>query len=89
MLSHELRSPLNSIFGWAQLLRQRFDGLRSVAQGLESIERNAREQARLIDDLLDVSRVVSGKVHIDRQALDLVSAIMRRLIPYGLQHKRR
>jgi len=68
-LSHELRTPLNAILGWAQLLRARPSDAQQIAEGLETIERNARVQAQIIDDLLephairdDVQRLV-GKLH--------------------------
>ena len=60
-LSHELRTPLNAILGWAQLLRRGMDDPSEVSQGLETIERNARIQTQLIEDLLDMSRIISGK----------------------------
>jgi len=70
-LSHELRTPLNSIMGWASMLRhQQLDADR-VAHGLTVIERNARAQARLINDLLDVSRIVSGKLELVVGPVDL------------------
>jgi PAS domain S-box-containing protein len=64
-VSHELRTPLTAILGWAHLLRG--GGLRgdAAARALETIERNARAQAQLIDDLLDVSRIVTGKLRLD------------------------
>ena len=69
-LSHELRTPLTSLLGWASVLRtDRDDGL--LDQGLEAIDRNARAQAQLIDDLLDVSRIVSGKLHLNVRPLDI------------------
>jgi PAS domain S-box-containing protein len=61
-LSHELRTPLNSILGWTQLLLRKEDLSPDTAQGLEVIERNARVQKQLIEDLLDMSRIISGKV---------------------------
>jgi PAS domain S-box-containing protein len=72
-LSHELRTPLNAILGWATILRggngqADADDLR---QGLETIERNARVQTRIIEDLLDMSRIISGKVRLDVQRLSL------------------
>jgi signal transduction histidine kinase/ActR/RegA family two-component response regulator len=74
-LSHELRTPLNAILGWAQLLEQTgLDG-KTSAQGLASIHRNARAQARLIDDLLDISRIVSGKFHLKTQAVEASSIV--------------
>jgi signal transduction histidine kinase len=70
-LSHELRTPLTAIVGWAGLLRSNdFDG-DLQAQALESVERNARTQAKLIDDLLDVSRIVSGKLLLEVREVEL------------------
>ncbi|MEO5819003.1 MAG: response regulator [Vicinamibacteraceae bacterium] len=75
-LSHELRTPLNAIVGWSQLLKPRLAGAeRDVVAGIEAIERNARIQAQLIADLLDVSRVASGKLQIDRQWFDPAAAV--------------
>jgi PAS domain S-box-containing protein len=74
-LSHELRTPLNSILGWAQLLRVgRFDD-KEYQQGLETIERNARAQTQIIEDLLDMSRIISGKIRLDVQRLDLAAVL--------------
>jgi signal transduction histidine kinase len=73
-ISHELRTPLNAMMGWAQLLQMNRDEQRT-ATGLETILRNARLQAQLIDDLLDLSRIVSGKMRLDVRALDLTKAI--------------
>jgi signal transduction histidine kinase/ActR/RegA family two-component response regulator len=64
-LSHELRTPLNAILGWAQVLRRRVEGESELRAGLEAIERNARAQAQLIEELLDMNRIASGKVHLD------------------------
>jgi signal transduction histidine kinase/ActR/RegA family two-component response regulator len=66
-LSHELRTPLNAILGWVQLLRGGTLEPAMVERGLEVLERNTRAQAQLIDDLLDVSRIVSGKLRIERK----------------------
>jgi signal transduction histidine kinase/CheY-like chemotaxis protein len=69
-LSHELRTPLNAILGWSQMLRR---GVRTEAdmhKGLDTIERNARAQAQLIEDLLDMSRINSGKLRLDIQPLE-------------------
>jgi len=63
-VSHELRTPLNAILGWMQLLQLRKASPEHIAAGLAVIERNARAQARLIDDLLDVSRILSGKTRL-------------------------
>ena len=68
-LSHELRTPLNAIVGWAQILRTRPADAEQLAKGLETIERNARVQAQLIEDLLDMSRITSGKLRLDIQRL--------------------
>ena len=73
-LSHELRTPLNAILGWAELLLGRA-GTGDDRRGLETIARNARLQAQLIEDLLDMNRIISGKVRLDVQRLDLASVI--------------
>lgn len=70
-LSHELRTPLNAILGWSNLLRTgRLQGS-DLQAGLETIERNARAQTQIIEDLLDMSRIISGKVRLDVQRIDL------------------
>ncbi|MEG4280728.1 PAS domain S-box protein [Microcoleus sp. MON1_C1] len=74
-LSHELRTPLNAILGWAQMLRQRQMSPEKTAVGLETIERNARLQTQMIEDLLDVSRIVSGKVCLKLFPVDLVRIV--------------
>ena len=68
-LSHELRTPLNAILGWTQLLRTGRLNEMERTQGLEVIERNVRVQAQIIDDLLDMSRIISGKVRLDVQRI--------------------
>ncbi len=68
-LSHELRTPLNAVLGWAHVLRSRHDE-DLVAKGVEIIERNARLQARLIDDLLDMSRIVSGHIRLEPEMIE-------------------
>lgn len=70
-LSHELRTPLNAICGWAKMLRSGLLGQEKHARALEVIERNALIQTQLIDDLLDVSRIVSGKLHLSLSSIDL------------------
>jgi signal transduction histidine kinase len=70
-LSHELRTPLNAIFGWAQILSMDADDPAAVREGIEVIDRNVRLQTQLIEDLLDVSRIISGKVRLDVQVVDL------------------
>lgn len=74
-LSHELRTPLTSLLGWANVLRESNREEALLSQGLEAIDRNARVQAQLIDDLLDVSRIVSGKLNLDVRPLDVSSVI--------------
>ncbi|MBN3905980.1 MAG: PAS domain-containing protein [Nostoc sp. NMS1] len=74
-LSHELRNPLNTILGWAQLFRTRDLDSSAVTRALEVIERSARMQAQLIDDMLDLSRITSGKLHLNTRLIDLVSVV--------------
>jgi two-component system CheB/CheR fusion protein len=74
-LSHELRNPLNSILGWAQLFRTRDLDSSGVARAWKVVERSAKVQAKLIDDLLDVSRITSGKLHLNTRLIDLVSVV--------------
>jgi PAS domain S-box-containing protein len=74
-LSHELRTPLNAVLGWANTLRAGRPSPEELAEGLETIERNARVQAQLIDDLLDMSRIISGKVRLDVQRIDLPAIV--------------
>ena len=71
-LSHELRSPLNAIVGWTQVLRARKGDPEMVERALQTIERNARFQTRLVDDLLDVSRIVGGGLRLDLVRVELV-----------------
>lgn len=74
-MSHELRTPLNAILGWTQLIRSMSFNVERTAEGLTVIERNARAQARLVEDLLDVSRVMNGKTHLSFEPLSLTSAL--------------
>jgi PAS domain S-box-containing protein len=74
-LSHELRTPLNAIQGWSSLLRQPNLAAEDKQRGLEAIERNARAQAQIINDLLDMSRIISGKIHLEVQVLHLHEVI--------------
>ena len=74
-LSHELRTPLNAIFGWIQILRMKEADAETIAEGINVIDRNVRLQAQLIDDLLDMSRIISGKLRLDIQAVS-ISAII-------------
>jgi len=74
-VSHELRTPLNAILGWATTLnRTRLDEA-TVQRGMDAIERNARAQAQLIEDLLDVSRIISGKMRIDVKPVVLTPVV--------------
>lgn len=74
-LSHELRTPLSAILGWTQLLRHRSFDVTHIRKGLEIIERNTRLQVQLIDDLLDMSRITSGKLRLDVQLVEPTSFI--------------
>ena len=73
-LSHELRTPLNAILGWSQLIRQRPDA-QMIEEGLSIIERNTRVQVQLIEDLLDMSRIISGKLRLDFEITDIATFI--------------
>ena len=74
-LSHELRTPLNAVLGWTHVLQT--DKLQDdeLKQGLDAIERNARVQAQIIEDLLDMSRIISGKVRLDLAQIDLPAVL--------------
>jgi PAS domain S-box-containing protein len=74
-LSHELRTPLGAILGWSQLLRTGTMDPDNLVKGLETIERNARVQTQLIEDLLDMSRITSGKVRLDIQPVDPATVV--------------
>jgi signal transduction histidine kinase/ActR/RegA family two-component response regulator len=74
-LSHELRTPLNAILGWAQVMRRSRDLTVDAPNALNVIERNARAQAQIIQDLLDMSSIISGKARLEVQRLDLSSVI--------------
>ncbi|HEV8604285.1 MAG TPA: ATP-binding protein [Tepidisphaeraceae bacterium] len=76
-LSHELRTPLNAILGWAQLLKPGQTSEAEMAEGLEIIRRNALVQGQLIEDLLDMSRIVSGKLRLNVQRVDMPAVITR------------
>jgi PAS domain S-box-containing protein len=70
-VSHELRTPLNAMLGWARMLRADQLDAATSARALEAIERNAKSQAQLIEDLLDVSRIISGKLRLDVRSVEL------------------
>lgn len=74
-LSHELRTPLNAIMGWAMLLRKSVEDPAELGKGLEVIERNARLQAQLISDLLDMSRITAGKIRLEARPVDVAHAV--------------
>jgi len=75
-VSHELRTPLNAILGWSQILRQiRKSDEATIERALATIERNARAQNQLIDDLLDVSRIITGKLRLNVRGVDLENVI--------------
>jgi signal transduction histidine kinase/CheY-like chemotaxis protein len=70
-LSHELRTPLNAILGWTQLLKLGDLPADEISHGLDTVERNAKVQAQLVEDLLDLSRIISGKLRLDMRPVDL------------------
>ena len=75
MVSHDLRTPLNVILGWVRMLRSGKLDAKATADALDKIERNAELQQRLIEDLIDVSRIAAGKLRIDPQVVDLRNVI--------------
>ena len=74
-LSHELRTPLSAILGWTQILRSKTPTPAGLEQGLEVIYRNTRMQAQLVEDLLDMNRILMGKIRLDVQLVDLPAVI--------------
>ena len=74
-LSHELRTPLNAVLGWTRVLRSAQVAPATEQRALESIERNARAQARLIEDLLEISRIVTGKLRLQTRETDLATIV--------------
>ncbi len=75
LVSHELRTPLNAILGYAQLLSEHENSSKDVAEAADVIQRNGRAQAQIIEDLLDMSRIVSGKMRLDVQSLEIAAVI--------------
>ncbi|HEY0006589.1 MAG TPA: PAS domain S-box protein [Pyrinomonadaceae bacterium] len=75
MLSHELRTPLTAMLGWTRMLRTHRLDEKTAAHALEIIERNATAQAQLVEDLLDVSRIITGKIRLETEPVDLVPVI--------------
>ncbi|HYE66682.1 MAG TPA: PAS domain S-box protein [Pyrinomonadaceae bacterium] len=74
-LSHELRTPLTSILGWAAMLRTNTFDQQATARALETIERNAKAQTQIVEDLLDVSRIITGKLRLEIRPIDLAPVI--------------
>ncbi|WP_179198017.1 PAS domain S-box protein [Nostoc sp. T09] len=74
-LSHELRTPLNAMLGWTQLLRNRKFDESTTARGLETINRNTKALAQLIEDVLDVARIIQGKLSLNLQQLELIPVV--------------
>src|SRR5436190_22661724 len=72
-LSHELRTPLSSILGWTQILKHKAEAMKpaDLKRGIDVMDRNARAQVRLIDDLLDLNRIMAGKVRLDLKQVSL------------------
>jgi PAS domain S-box-containing protein len=75
VVSHELRSPLNAILGWNRLLRSRRGGDPQIARVTETVESSGKAQLRLIEDLLDTARIISGKMRLETQPVELVAVI--------------
>ncbi len=82
-VSHELRTPLNAVLGWTQILRRGISGPDQTARALDAIERNALAQAQLVDDLLDTSRVISGKLRIEFTRTDVAEVIRASMESFG------
>ena len=75
VLSHELRTPLNAILGWTHVLQRAPDNVESVVKGAQVIERNVKVQVRIIEDLLDVSKIVSGNLRLEPEPVELLPVI--------------
>ncbi|MBD2059317.1 response regulator [Oculatella sp. FACHB-28] len=75
VLSHELRTPLNAILGWSRLLLTKDFDAEKTLRALETIERNAKSQAELVEDILDVSLIIQGKLRLQPQPIDLIQLI--------------
>src|SRR6185295_10949194 len=74
-VSHELRTPLNAIAGWVQILRKNVSDAKSFAYGIDIIDRNVKMQTKIIEDILDVSRIITGKLNLDVTPVNLVPVI--------------
>jgi PAS domain S-box-containing protein len=79
IVSHELRTPMNAVLGWASILQARLPPSADSTKALEVIQRNARLQAKMIDDILDVSRIVTGKVRLEPREVQLAAIIEQAL----------
>lgn len=75
VVSHELRTPLHAILGWVQMLTESLQSDSTASKGLRVIERNARSQAQVIDDLLDVSRLIAGQLRLDVERVDIMKVV--------------
>jgi signal transduction histidine kinase/CheY-like chemotaxis protein len=75
-LSHELRTPLNAVLGWSKILLSRIPGDSEIRRGVETIARNAHAQSQLIEDLLDMNAIVSGKIRLDVQRIELAPVVV-------------
>jgi PAS domain S-box-containing protein len=89
VLSHELRTPLNAIIGWVHILKRR-GTTPEARKGLDAIERNVKTQARIISDILDVSRINSGKLRLDREWTDPADLVVESIeaLAAGIEEKR-
>ncbi|OKH33795.1 hypothetical protein NIES2101_39570 [Calothrix sp. HK-06] len=85
IVSHELRSPLTSILGWAKILRSGKVNETKLAQGLETIERNANLQNTLIEDILDISRIIQNRLRLNKQPINIVPLVQSVLLDVQLQ----
>lgn len=74
-VSHEIRTPLNAIIGWSHLLRSGRLDKATAERAVETIDRNAKSQAQLIEDILDVSRIITGKLHLNNETVDIAAVI--------------
>jgi signal transduction histidine kinase len=74
-LSHEIRTPLNAILGWTQILRKKHVDRNTADRAFEAIERNAKAQAELIEDMLDVSRIITGCLRLEMRPVELLSPV--------------
>lgn len=75
MVSHELRTPLNTMLGWTQVLRKGKSDEKTLTRAVDAIERSARQQAKFVEDLLDVTRIVNGNLRLEMQTVNLASVI--------------